>query len=319
MVLLLCTTQAQTASFRWLGEQGSMGSPATLAYDVSDDGTVVVGQSGSREADLVVGVWSKRQDPICQGWPPLEASAVTGVSADGYTIIGWEWWRSFRCNQVDGFEFIINEGTANDISTDGTSVVGGEGLGSPQAFLWTQSSGTVGLGYLIGDDFSSATGISADGSVIVGYSGCYTTNTEKAFRWSQNTGIVELGDLPGGNTESRAHGVSADGVVVVGSSSSELGIEAFRWTQTDGMVGLGILPGKLSSVALGTSGDGSVVIGMNSSYSDPYTSMRFKEAFVWDKIKGMRSLKNELTEVYGIDLTGWNLGNVKQSHLMVPK
>ena len=74
----------------------------------------------------------------------------------------------------------------------------------------------VGLGHLPGDTNSTATGVSADGSVIVGTSS--SASGSQAFRWTAGSGMVGLGYLPGG-TNSSATAVSGDGSVVVGTSS----------------------------------------------------------------------------------------------------
>lgn len=86
----------------------------------------------------------------------------------------------------------------------------------------------VGLGHLPGGNLSAANAVSADGSVIVGYSSSNLVGAE-AFRWTAGGGMVGLGLLPGGH-QSIANGVSADGSVVVGG-----GDEAFRWTAGTGM------------------------------------------------------------------------------------
>src|SRR5208337_4431920 len=89
---------------------------------------------------------------------------------------------------------------------------------------------------------SSPSGVSADGSVVVGLSSD-TSGNSQAFRWTESVGMVGLGFLPGGVTSS-ARAVSADGSVVVGLSSDASGnSQAFRWTESVGMVGLGFPPG----------------------------------------------------------------------------
>ena len=101
-----------------------------------------------------------------------------------------------------------------------------------------------------------------------------------------------------------ALGVSADGSVVVGRGFSSSGEEAFRWTQGTGMVGLGDLSGgRFESRAFGVSADGSVVVGLGSSASSANNS----EAFIWNSTLGMRSLKEALSNDYGLNLTGWTL------------
>ena len=94
----------------------------------------------------------------------------------------------------------------------------------------------TGLGDLGGGIFDSAArGVSADGSVVVGYG--TSASGQEAFRWSGGL-MTGLGDLPGGSFASGAQAVSADGNVVVGSSTSDNGPEAFVWRQTTGMQSL---------------------------------------------------------------------------------
>jgi probable HAF family extracellular repeat protein len=143
-----------------------------------------------------------------------------------------------------------------------------------------------GLGDLPGGEFySSAWDVSADGSVVVGYS--YSASGWEAFRWTAGGGMVGLGWLPGGHLISRAYGVSADGSVVVGTNhllTSGWLSQAFRWTQAGGMVGLGDLPGGANqSLANSVSADGSVVVGNGRSA----VSM---EPFRWTSGGGMVGL-----------------------------
>jgi probable HAF family extracellular repeat protein len=74
------------------------------------------------------------------------------------------------------------------------------------------------LGDLPGAPFSSsAYGVSADGSVIVGWGA--SASGYEAFRWTSEGGMVGLGTtLPDSDSVSFAKGVSGDGSVVVGYS-----------------------------------------------------------------------------------------------------
>ena len=163
----------------------------------------------------------------------------------------------------------------------------GIGLGAIGVAFPAQAASFQGLGYLPGGSFdSNASGVSADGSVVVGYS------DGEAFRWTQATGMVGLGDVPTevfcnpeSNTcfedvvYSKAYGVSADGSVVVGGGSywSSYSLnEAFRWTQATGMVGLG------GGVAYGVSADGSVVVGQSGGGGF--------QAFRWTQATGVVGL-----------------------------
>ncbi|MCZ8191916.1 MAG: PEP-CTERM sorting domain-containing protein [Microcystis sp. LE19-338.1B] len=160
----------------------------------------------------------------------------------------------------------------------------GIGLGAIGVAFQAQAASFQGLGGLPGSFSSSATGVSADGCVVVGSSTRTPMWTTEAFRWTQATGMVGLGDLPGGSFSSSANGVSADGSVVVGISNIGNGNEAFRWTQATGMVGLGNLSGWNSSSASGVSADGSVVVGTASDSGG--------EAFRWTQATGMVGLGN---------------------------
>ena len=146
---------------------------------------------------------------------------------------------------------------------------------------------------------SGAWAVSADGSVVVGWSD-FGSGTE-ATRWTTSGGTERLGDLSGGNFFSQALGVSGDGSVVVGLSHAVADEEAFRWTEFGGMVGLGDLPGgSFSSIARDVLANGSVVVGFG-------TSANGGEAFLWTDSTGMRSVKQILETDYGLDLTGWQL------------
>ena len=123
------------------------------------------------------------------------------------------------------------------------------------------------LGDLPGGDFAStALGISADGSVVVGVGTSASGN--EAFRWESGV-MTPLGDLPGGDFASTALGISADGSVVVGFSGSASGDEAFVWDEVNGMrsvrslltsAGLDMTDWELIQ-AWDVSDDGSVIVG----------------------------------------------------------
>jgi probable HAF family extracellular repeat protein len=130
-------------------------------------------------------------------------------------------------------------------------IVSSVGLAAPPSF---QGLGGQGLAW----------GISADGSTVVGGTtagGSLPPLQYEAFRW-QNGVMSSLGDLPGGDTKSRAYAVSADGSVVVGYALDAAGQVGFRWANGE----MSPLPGvggtaPRTLVARGVSADGSVVVG----------------------------------------------------------
>ncbi|MEZ4332228.1 MAG: PEP-CTERM sorting domain-containing protein [Myxococcota bacterium] len=160
------------------------------------------------------------------------------------------------------------------------------------------------LGVLPGGQFTTAHGLSADGSTVVGNASLGAGEVgNEAFRWDAVRGLQRLGDLPGGPFHSNAQAISADGHFVVGHGRTERGPQAFRWDAVHGMRALGELPGVGSrSVAQAVSADGSTVVGYVIDDGDDDS----REAFIWSERSGMQALDVVLASL-GIDLNGWRL------------
>jgi uncharacterized membrane protein len=165
-----------------------------------------------------------------------------------------------------------------DLSSDGSVAVGEAWDGSiHQAIRWTAAGGTVPLGTLQPGQAGAARGVSADGSVVVGWSG------SKPYRWTAGGGMQPLGNPQFGY----AYGVSADGAIAVGTAQFGLHSQAFRWTEATGLAALTTLPGYVSSGAAAISADGSTIVG---STSPPGGDTR--EPFRWTEAGGMVVLDN---------------------------
>ena len=135
--------------------------------------------------------------------------------------------------------------SALGVSADGSVVVGSSksassgGTGRTEAFRWTQATGMVGLGVLPGGYFSSsALGVSADGSVVVGYS----DSENEAFIWNSTQGMRSLQqvltndyglDLTGWFLY-QANAISADGLTVVGYGTNPNGLNEAWIARLDG-------------------------------------------------------------------------------------
>src|SRR5262245_27353363 len=199
------------AVFQPLGFLDADNFGPVIAYGISADGKVVVGQSNS-STGLQAFRWTQRTGIVGLGAfanpGGIASSGARACSADGSVIVG-------------------SSSLPNSLNEDG----------SP--FRWTEQTGLVFLGSLGGTDGGVARGVSTDGSVIVGYSSNASFGLE-AFRWTA-AGIVGLGDLPGGVFNSQASGVSGDGSIVIGlaSTSSSPYHRACKWTQATGMLQLG--------------------------------------------------------------------------------
>lgn len=152
-----------------------------------------------------------------------------------------------------------------------------------------------------GSIVSEVLGLSADGTVAVGYS--QSAAGYEAIRWTQSGGMVSLGDLSGGATNAFARAVSSDGSVVVGAGTSASGTETFRWTSGTGLTALGDLAGgAFASTAYGISADGSVVAGTGNSSTS--------QAYRWTSAGGMVGLGflagggTNISQVRGISADG---------------
>lgn len=259
-------------------------------------------------------------------WAPANATAITftplgdlpgadfnsvayGISADGNVVVGTGDaaldTEAFRWTQLTGMVTLGDYPGGGDASlgyatdADGSRVVGqGSSVTPPpdsnpsrEAFRWDTPIGPMtGLGFLDGLE-STAFGISADGSVIVGESS--SASGTEAFIWDAG-GMRSLGDFTDGPVQSTAFDVSADGSVVVGVGAHFGGTnqsEAAMWINEGPITGLGSLPGgEIQSIALGVSADGSTVVGASSSTESAASQLGALEAFRWTSVLTMDGL-----------------------------
>ena len=138
---------------------------------------------------------------------------------------------------------------------------------------WSQTLTWLGT---LGGDWSSAFGVSADGSVVVGRSR-NSTGQEIAFRWTALGGMQSLGTF--GGDRSGAVSVSANGNIVVGWAYDAQGRwRAFRW-ENNQMQDLGTLGGNYAQ-ALGISADGSVIVGYAADSQGRWRACRWTNGTV---------------------------------------
>jgi probable HAF family extracellular repeat protein len=274
-------------AFRWtaargMQDLGTLGGSESVAWGVSADGSVVVGWAWNAAGKGRAFRWTAARGMQDLGMLGGGESEAHGVSADGSVVVGQAanaagQWRVFRWTAAGGMEdlnityaHLLTDGselwTANAISPDGRYIVG-QGYNAAtrrfEAFLLDTQGTGVGerltwLGTL-GGSKSAANGVSADGSVVVGWA-YNAAGLPRAFRWTAAGGMQDLG-TPGGDL-SEAYGVSADGSVVVGYAYNAEGERrAFRWTAAGGMEDLNITYAHLLT-------DGSVLLGARAISPD---------------------------------------------------
>lgn len=291
-------------SFRGLGDFEG-GIFFSRAHGVSNNGIVV----GHGDAPWGREAFRWTDDTGLVGLGDLPGgdflSTAFAISADGRTIAG----SSGNAEPVAWFDggpvtqLGVSPGRAWGVSGDGSTIVGygRSSNGLYNAFRWTSKSGVVGLGFLPGGGYSSASGASFDGSVVVGTSRSTDFSGGVAYRWTKETGMTALTDTEGWSTASEALAVSDDGSVATGVAYLDGLRRAFRWTESEGMTNLGTLEGGAWSDAAAISADGRVIVG----YADSARGHR-EEAFVWTERTGMVPLF-DILEHGGVDMTGWSM------------
>jgi uncharacterized membrane protein len=321
LALVLGTPAAHAVPF-FMGLGARPGASSSAASAVSADGSTVVGTSAGEAFR-----WTAGTGLVSLGTAPGGvATAANDVSGDGSVVVGTAGGivsgQAFRWTASDGIVPLgalpgvpaqTSEGLG--ISADGTTIVGESNSVLPdvdnEPFRWTAGGGMVGLGFVnpnpFGDGVSSrATAVSADGSVIVGWTAFLFDDPNRSWRWTSATGLVH-------NTgpDRRPEDLSSDATLEVGiwnDGDMDSPHEAYLWSAVSGLVPLGDLPWDgdpfdepedTDSGARAVS-DAGVVVGFGQQAAGD-------TAFIWDAVNGMRPLAQVLEDEYGFDLTGWRL------------
>ncbi|HEX7861091.1 MAG TPA: hypothetical protein VF773_12230 [Verrucomicrobiae bacterium] len=270
-VLGQVATSSGSQLFRWTADGGFTSvplfnpgegfSPNLSATSISGDGSIVIGYAftGTRTEGVR---WSPDAGFSLLGALPAaetgeQYSLGLDISADGNAAAASGtspltpfttalYWNGTGGLIPLGFlpedqpdEFSVSFSFAQAVSSDGQVVVGSSASTKhlergDQAFRWNAIDGMTGLGFLPGENQSTATAVSADGSVVVGVSGL------SAFRWTAENGLENIGNF-------FPTGVSADGNVVVGVAQADVAV-ATIWTSEAGAQALqSVLEAKLGA------------------------------------------------------------------------
>ncbi|MCC6425810.1 MAG: PEP-CTERM sorting domain-containing protein [Phycisphaerales bacterium] len=316
-VCLCCITlwpeRAAAQSFEVIGAPEEMPFPFLYFQGVSKDGLVCFGQYINHDFQDEAVSWTSSGGLQAHGSWAGDPGGPTSFSAsnrDGSVLVGSYraahigWARPLRWTPSAG---IVDlgilpagqvQGVAQGVDASGAVIVGttyGTNTGElAKAFRWTAATGMVNLGFLSGGSTSSASGVSADGLVIVGSSA--SSGGRMPIRWTAANGMQALGPLPPGYVSGHARATNGDGSVIVGSlSKSDGSYEPFVWTAALGFEVLGNMGGQYGT-ATDISENG-VVVGTTTRPSN------YHETFLWTASSGMRSIPELLLTDYGIDIS----------------
>jgi uncharacterized membrane protein len=272
------------------------------------------------------------------------------ISADGNVVVGhcFEPQGAFRWDRASGITG-IGAPTTKAWAT-ATDAVGSVTVGSLlyyecpdcqgfQRALRSQAGMAEDFGVPETKNNAVATGISSDGSIVVGYAYGGVADDYLSFRWTREGGFelggpgsplavsanglvsvglqtnqraarwasqgeaIELESFPG-ETLSVAYAVDAVGSVIVGGSWSATVTIAVRWTEGGATQRFDPLSGDIYAAFYGTNADGSIAVGVSHPTRPP--SFARGRALIWDEVSGPRPLESDLTRA-AVDTGAWKL------------
>lgn len=291
----LLTTPAWTlqASYQSLAPDGTDGY--VEAYDVSADGTFVVGRTGNEGFRWSVGGGYERLGALPD---PSPASSAGAISADGSIVVGWSnssvnVATGFRWDAVTGMQPLeplsytqpVALSSANAIGHGG-QLIGGYSYDADidQPTIWTSPSTPQLVGIFGPQSWGYVMDIADQAPVVVG--GSYGIGTQEGFIWRPATGTVGIG-LPPGALASNATAVNAQGEILFGTTTTTSGQQAFRWSTFHGFELLGSPSGASTVRVRACNGAGTVAVGT-------YQIGTLVTAFYWSEATGLLPLKSLL-------------------------
>jgi hypothetical protein len=200
------------------------------AFGVSGDGSIVVGLGWDNCKGRAFR-WTEATGMVELPQDGTNSARANTISADGTVIAGWDEHSSFGNRRPslwfsDGSEIVHVDGAGEfyDITRDGSMAVGEM---NTEAMYWTADDGFVSIGKVVNDPFFSAraTGVSDDGSVIVGVSGDFFWGPFGGLLWTPDTGtialeqyLIDAGATNIGDLWLEPTCISADGTTIMGGA-----------------------------------------------------------------------------------------------------
>jgi uncharacterized membrane protein len=200
-------------------DNGGTGPSYTHAYDISGDGSTVVGISygaqGCGSATIRGFKWTAAGGTVAlpKVDAPTRASRANAVNYDGSVIVGWDDANSGQRRAVqwrNGAQSLIKRnnlsvGEALDVSTDGQHITGvSNSATNANAWLWSPP-GVALLGPLVGYESSLSGALSDDASVITGQALDFDLSIITPTIWTSGLGQTDFNQF-----------LSAQGVVTTG-------------------------------------------------------------------------------------------------------
>lgn len=311
LALVLSAGSAQAQGVTFIKTSGTF-----IAVDVSADGSTVLGYNQSSSRTRLYHIPTGTYSDV--GTPGELFGSSGGVSRTGLQVVGNT--RGIgvdrTASRYDGAQWAVLGGLggsqpgkvsdARGLSDDGSVVVGEGWVSSStgRGFRWDTMKGQMEvllpLDTLV-QNRSCAEAVSADGSIVVGWSHSGFGAAREATIWP--AGPNSATRIPGlsSGTIGSCLAVNADGSIIVGYAGN--GSQAFRYSAS-GIEYLPKLPGSLHSMALDVSEDGDVVVGASGVlFHSPFKPIH---AFRWTPQEGTQHLGDWLT-ARGVQLQGANL------------
>jgi uncharacterized membrane protein len=282
------------------------GKPVFLT-DVSDDGSVVVGNASEQYF-----TWTREAGVVYIGGiaPGFQGAGGTGrVSANGALVAGGS---LNAASKAEASRFSVAQSawttgpglggtcditstSAYGMSADGNVIVGGgyaTACGSFRAFRWDTTTGSmVAMQSWFGWS-GRANSVSGDGSTVVGWQSDEPGARRPCFwRLSGTSWVQTRLSSPIGTSYTllgEANAASLDGQAVVGQATIAGLQQPFRWTQASGTVGLGTaIDPPIPGFAVDCSSDASRVLCIFRAGPAPTSG----EGFMWIEGRGFVGLE----------------------------
>lgn len=317
-----------------LGSLGfSVDSTKGGGYGISGDGNVVVGNSWADTTGGLAYTHAVAHNNI-EGLMDLgtlffgRSTRANATNYDGSVVVGWQDfngpWKSavWRKNPAGGYfpnEYILIDtaGNPNDeynqigecsaVSADGNWIGGyGDFANNNEPWIWSRDSGVINLGTFPGLGNGYVSGISADGSIVVGwFDGFFFGDPRTPFIWTHENGLQEfntyirneLGDSTYTHQVYTAESISPNGLYVAGYGVDTSTFLYFAYRVTlNGTTGI--------------SSTTSETIEMYPNPTSGFTTIENKgqATLTVSDIRGRVVIKTEINGKYSLDLTEYNSG-----------